>query len=458
MHTSFHTINYYHKILIQYVYLCFVSNDLVKIGESILDYIEFLIKFKLKTSKENKYIININNKDIPEIKEKQAIKKKYFDKIINWFNLFDNYAKQINENSALGNYKDVIDAYTHNLASNHNEFNSGNQSALLFQVNLQRCDFLKGKFALVCKNYSDAVGYLINAAKKKRIVLDGLIKKRALKHIAKIAEKTRKTIINKKYTNLNFNETFMGLNNKKGQKLNYNINNDGNLIGIDEKNNEEKKDIRLIDKMKIIMEHIFNDINEGNEKQLKDIIILIDCNYSNKLTIDSYIDVTKTILKNYLTNNDRLGVFLLITEHRIICPMLRKCEIDILNFSKDLDNYSDKLFKKERLDSSLGNEIIQEKLEGGESESYRNSQDNSFSSDGFGENKEYINNYEMQIEDTIKSLNYCINYLKMKEINTNEKFSIYFNTNIKRLMDYLMDLRDYNDYQKFLMNLQEKTI
>ena len=447
MHTSFHTINYYHKILIQYVYLCFVSNDLVKIGESILDYIEFLIKFKLKTYKENKYIININNKDIPEIKEKQAIKKKYFDKIINWFNLFDNYAKQINENSALGNYKDVIDAYTHNLASNHNEFNSGNQSALLFQVNLQRCDFLKGKFALVCKNYSDAVGYLINAAKKKRIVLDGLIKKRALKHIAKIAEKTRKTIINKKYTNLNFNETFMGLNNKKEKKLNYNINNDGNLIGIDEKNNEEKKDIRLIDKMKIIMEHIFNDINECNEKQLKDIIILIDCNYSNKLTIDSYIDVTKTILKNYLTNNDRLGVFLLITEHRIICPMLRKCEIDILNFSKDLDNYSDKLFKKERLDSSLGNEIIQEKLEGGESESYRNSQDNSFSSDGFGENKEYINNYEMQIEDTIKSLNYCINYLKMKEINTNEKFFIYFNTNIKRLMDYLMDLRDYNDYQ-----------
>ena len=75
MHTNYHTINYYHKIIIQYVYLCFVSNDLVKIGESILDYIEFLIKFKLKTSKENKYILNINNKDIPEIKEKQTIKK-----------------------------------------------------------------------------------------------------------------------------------------------------------------------------------------------------------------------------------------------------------------------------------------------------------------------------------------------------------------------------------------------
>ena len=121
-------------------------------------------------------ILKVNNKDIPEIKEKQITKKKYFNKIINWFTLFNNYSKQIKENSALGNYKDVIDAYTHNAASSHDEFNSGNQSALLFQVNLQRFDFLKGKFALACKNYSDAIGYFIYAAKKKRIVLDGLIK------------------------------------------------------------------------------------------------------------------------------------------------------------------------------------------------------------------------------------------------------------------------------------------
>ena len=432
MHTNFHTINYYHKIIIQYVYLCFVSNDLVKIGESILDYIEFLIKFKLKTSKENRYILNINNRDIPEIKEKQAIKRKYFDKVINWITLFDNYAKQINENSALGNYKDVIDAYTHNIDSNSNEFNSGNQSALLFQINLQRSDFLKGKFALACMNYSDALGYFITAAKKKRIVIDGLIKKRALKHIAKISEKACKKLINKKFASLNFNETFKGLNNNKIHKLN--ISDDINLIGNEEKNNDEKQDINLIDKMKNIMEFISNDINECNEKQLKDIIILIDCNFSNKLTVDSYIDVTKTVLKNCLTSNDRLGVFLLVNDHRIICPLLRKCEIDILNFSKDLDNYSDKLFQKERSDSSLGNEIIQENLE--EEESHRNSQENSGSSGGFGENKEF-NDYEISVEETIKSINYCINYLRTKEKNSNEKFFIYFNINPKKIMDYL---------------------
>ena len=454
MHTQFHTINYYHKIIIQYIYLCFISNDLVKIGESILDYIEFLIKFKLKTSKKNKYILNINNKDIPEIKEKQIAKKKYFDKIIKWIYLFDIYAKQMNENSALGNYKDVIDSYTHNLASNNNEFNSGNQSALLFQINLQRCDFLKGKFALVCKNYSDAVGYFMNASKKKRIVIDGLIKKKALKHIKKIAEKSSKTIIKNSYSNLNFNETFLGLNKEnKIKKLNYN---DMNINGTDEKNNNEKKGIRLIDKMKEIMENILNDINECNEKQLKDIIILVDCNFSNKITVDSFMDVTKTVLKNYLTNNDRLGVFILISDYRIICPMLRKSEIDFFNFSKDLDNYSDKLFKKQRLDSSLGNEIIQEKLGRIESESFKNSQENSLSNEELIENKENINNYGIPIEKTIKSLNYCINYLKMKEINTNEKFFIYFSSYIENFMDYLIDLREYNHLQNLSYESEEK--
>ena len=271
----------------------------------------------------------------------------------------------------------------------------------------------------------------------------------------KLLKKQKKTIINKNYKNLNFNEIFIGLIKRKIQNKNYNINNDSNLIGNDDKNNEEKKDIKLIDKMKIIMEHINSDINECNEKQLKDIIILIDCNSSNKLTIDSYIDVTKTILKNYLTNNDRLGVFLLVNENRIICPLLKKGEIDIFNFCKDLDNYSDKIFKKEeKVDSFLGNEIIQEKLEGDdESESYKNYEDNFYLSGEFGGKKDYINNDEMYIEDIIKSLNYCINYLKKKEINTNENFFIFFNSDVKQLMDYLMDLSD----QKDLQNLSYKS-
>ena len=83
---------------------------------------------------------------------------------------------------------------------------------------------------MVCKNYSDALGYFINAAKKKRIVLDGLIKKRSLKHIAKISEKVLKMIINKNYGNLNFNENFNNLNKNKINKAKYNMSNDAKIM------------------------------------------------------------------------------------------------------------------------------------------------------------------------------------------------------------------------------------
>ena len=454
MHTKFHLINYYHKILIQYIYLCFLSNDLVKIGESILDYIEFLIKFKLKTSEENSYIMNINNIEIPEIREKQLIKRKYFDKIINWFNLFNNYVKQINENSSLGNYKNVIDSYVHNMQSNHNQIDSENESAsaLLFQINLQRYDFLRGKFALVCEDYNDALGFMINAAKQKRIVIDGLIKKRALKHIYKIAEKLRKKIKNSNYSKMNYNKLL-----EKGNSKDIQIQDDNPVNNFYINSNKEKelllgKSVKLIDKMKSIIENINNDINETNENQLRDIIVLIDCNYCNKLEVDSYIDVTKTILRNYLTNNDRIGVFYLINEYRIICPMMRKEDIDIISFNKDLDISCEKIFKKEKIEySSLVNEEIQGKINSESFESFPESKHNSFndSSSEFKDNGDYTNKRKVKIDDKIKSINYCISYLKMKEINTNEKYFIFFCSNIKEFMTYLTEMKN----QHYLNNL-----
>ena len=237
------------------------------------------------------------------------------------------------------------------MQSNHNQFNSGNESAsaLLFQINLQRYDFLRGKFALVCQDYNDALGFMINAAKKKRIVIDGLIKKRALKHIFKIAGKLRKAIISKNYSKLDFNDIF-----EKDNFKNKNINDDNPInnvyLNINDEPEPEIKSIKLIEKMSNIIEKINNDINETNENQLKDIISLIDCNYCDKLVVESYIDVTKTILKNYLSNNDRIGVFFLVNEYRIICPIMSKEEIDMSNFNKDLDIYCEKVFRKEKIE------------------------------------------------------------------------------------------------------------
>ena len=405
----------------------------------------------------------MNNKEIPEINQMQLSKKKYFDKIINWFTLFDNYAKQINENSALGNFKDVIEAYIHNMQSNHNDLDSGNQSALLFQINLQRCDFLKGKFAFACKNYSDALGFMINAAKKKRIVIDGLIKKRALKHIAKIAEKTRKLIITNNYSKLNYFEINEKMKNNNEIKNLRKKSTNKSIESISEeetKKETSKKTLKLIDKFKELIDQVKDDINETNEKQLKDIVVLIDCNLATKLTIDSYIDVVKTILKNYLTNNDRIGVFILDTEYKIICPMASKNEIDIMNFSKNLDTTSENLFKKEKIELTSLNEIIQEKNQPGEVYSSRNSDEESFSVQRFINDNGYINDQGITIEENIKALNYCLSYLKMKEISTNEKYFIYFDSNMKILMNYLKDnkQKENNEQKKNVKLLKDKKI
>ena len=64
----------------------------------------------------------------------------------------------------------------------------------------------------------------------------------------------------------------------------------------------------------------------------------------------------------------------------------------------------------------------------------------------------------MEIEDTIKSLNYCINYLKMKEINTNEKFFIYFNENVTKIMDYLSGKPDKSKIENSPASYPKKNI
>ena len=97
MNNSFHNINYYHKVLIQFIYLSYVKNDLIKIGESILDYIEFLIKFKFKSNFNDNYFLQIQNMLKSKYIKKQEFKKKIFNKIIKWFNLFDDYVIYVKE-------------------------------------------------------------------------------------------------------------------------------------------------------------------------------------------------------------------------------------------------------------------------------------------------------------------------------------------------------------------------
>ena len=406
MHTSYHTINYYHKILIQYIYLCYTSNDLIKIGESILDYIEFLLKFKLKTNKNNKEYLNKLNESIPLYKEKQNIKKIYFDKIIDWFDLFDHYINYVYDNTTLGSDKNLIDAFTQTNSNNTNEFNS--QSGFLFKVHIQRCDFLRGKFALICHDYTEAIYYFIKSSKSKTVVLDGLLKKKSLKHLNKIAKKLKKKIIDEKLVYKTYDEDLLNPN------ITYSLIDNSKI---------EKNDMTYGEKIYEIMSQISKDIDECNIKQLKDILIIVDGINIERTPFETFIDETKTILTNYLILKDRFSMFIFNSKCRIVCPMMQKKKIDILNLIEHIKDLSIK-FEHLYNDSYKGSYI--------EEEDEKSDEEISSSEDKTINKK--IN--QMNLTQIISSFNYCINYLLLKGVEKNEKFLLYFTNLFSRSDEY----------------------
>ncbi len=428
MNTKFHTINYYHKILIEFIYLCYVKNDLVKIGESILDYIEFLIKFKFKTSSEDNTILKIYNKSNPEFIKKQEFKKKIFDKIVKWFNAFDDYISHIKDNSSLADTKCIVDDYSHSLNTENFEYNLESQTAFMFRINIQKSNFLKGKFCLYCQNYIDALYYFISAAKKDSIVIDGLIKKKSLKHNFKISE-----IIEKFYTHFGLKK----LNMEK--ELNLYNRNKNKIFKTGRKSTTKRKEsyhsinnTTFGDELLSIKENIYKDISECNAKQEKDIIILIDFNIYNKiekniqskkLKIDAFVEETITILNDYLSSNDRLSVIVYKNKYRIICPLMKVNNIDNDNFSKDLIYYKNNSYKENNgiNESDFNSEI--------ENEYKFYLDENNQSSHSEEESLEFSGNEEInydEINGLVNAINFLNKYSKVKEEINNEKYIIIF--------------------------------
>ena len=446
INTKFHTINYYHKIIIQFIYLSYIKNDLIKIGESVLDYIEFLIKFKFKTKFNDEYYLKIHNLINPKSQKKKEFKKIIFNKIIKWFNLFDDYITYIKDNTSLNDTKNIVDDYSHNINTENKELNLESQSAFMFRINIQKSDFLKGKFCFYCKNYNDALFYFIRAAKKRSLVSDGLIKKKSLKRIYKLLNKMKKKFEKLKLKHLNmgkelsehYKEIKKIISNNKKNTLNKK--NENNFINVD--NISFGEEIKNIDK------DIIKDINECNSKQEKDIIILIDFNiyekkeeniYDKLGNIDSFIDQTLLILNNYLSSNDRLAVFIYYNEYQIICPLMYINTIDSNTFSKDLFYYKNNIFEINKETEEYDINSTEFNLEGNNIniQSHENSLEIS--------DKEE-NNYN-KIKGLVKTINYINYYLKMKEEVKNEKYIILFSDLIN------INIKEDENIKKFFDNL-----
>ena len=327
----------------------------------------------------------------------------------------------------MGDIKNIVDDYSHNLNSENNELNLESQSAFMFRINIQKSDFLKGKFSFYCGNYNDALFYFIRASKKRSIVIDGLLKKRSLKYINKILIKLDKKFEYFRLKNLNMEKELNEYNKNKDKILSKKLNNGKQNTNKSDKSNDTNI-ISFGEKIEAIKRTLILDISECNAKQEKDIIILIDFNnyegkegnLNNKSeNIDLFIDETILILNNYLSLHDRFAVIIYSNLYQIICPLMRVNEIDNNSFSKDLINYKNNIFEED-------NETEEYDIDLKDFNSRGNNNINELSQEDSYELSDNEENNYNKLKGLVKTINYINTYSKMKEEEKNEKYLILF--------------------------------
>ena len=253
--------------------------------------------------------------------------------------------------------KSFLEDYSKSLDSDNSEFNLESNSSLMFRVNIQKYDFLKGKFCLACENYNDALFYFIRAAKKDSIVIDGLIKKRSLKHIYKLILKVKTKFNEFKLKNL-YLEKEMKIYCKEKNKI---YNQKFKMTKkITNRSSSVINKVTFGDEIEKIKDKILIDIGKCNSKQEKDIIIIIDFNiysnnqeenlYNKTYKIDTFIEQTQIILNTYLSNNDRLCVLIYTNEYKVTFDksVSRENSYVEFRFTKPGTYYLDKTVKIER--------------------------------------------------------------------------------------------------------------
>ena len=332
-----------------------------------------------------------------------------------------------------------MENFSENLNSSNDELNSENQSFFLLRINIQREEYLKGKFAMKCKNYCDALYYFTRVSHKISIVLDGLLKKKALKKILKIIKK-----ISTSYHNYGINNKPMEQNILEYEKVKKKFmgkrNNQFNKNEVIDSNYLKGKNLTFAQEIENLQEKITNEIKECCAKNAKDIIVILDFNIynpdsnSSNEKIESFIDQTHIILNDYLSNNDRLSVFIYSTQYKILCSLLAKNEIDFNSFSNDLNNYKMIIFKEKEEYSNTSednnmNELIGENgLENMEKTKIEFQQHFSDpqSKDSFNTEESNQSKISDILKGFVETINYSKKYLKMKEGKKNEKYLIIF--------------------------------
>ena len=247
-------------------------------------YISYL-KLKIKrmineineNNRENGFSSIDENEKLNQYKQSKTInKEKYFQKIVNIANKLKEYIKKMNSKIG-GTQASISDGEKIKYKEFLNELKNVDQKSHNIQFNIflieQRYNYLFAKFSKLCGDYAMAITYYLKVNDERRLISNGLLNIKA--------------------------------NNKIINIINYAMNNP-QFLSIQEK--DEKI-------MKEILEKCYRTLEQQKKKNYKDLIVILDKNYSNidnekiyRLQTQQYKAIT-TIFENFISKNDRFAFY-----------------------------------------------------------------------------------------------------------------------------------------------------
>ena len=141
-------------------------------AESILEYNEFLIKYKLKVSSSN------NNNDLVTISEDIKHEKLIiFDLIVKNFEEFDKKLENLKASNSAEYFKNYLEILKNNKKENFDLIIETPSMILC-----QRCNYLKGKFSRYCGHNVKALDFFFKS-RETQIICDASIIKKSINQI-----------------------------------------------------------------------------------------------------------------------------------------------------------------------------------------------------------------------------------------------------------------------------------
>ena len=213
-------------------------------------YISYLkIKIKRMINEINE---NNNENDFPSFEEYEKIKQikaskkmknaKFFEKIVKLTKKLKDYIEKMNSKIG-GKQTSISDGEKSKYKEFLNELKNVDQKSYNIQFNIflieQRYNYLFAKFSKLCGDYAMAITYYLKVNDEKRLISNGLL--------------------------------YIKANTKIMNIINFAMNNP-QFLSIQEKDEKILKEI---------LESCYREIEQGKKKNYKDLIVILDKNYSN---------------------------------------------------------------------------------------------------------------------------------------------------------------------------------